>query len=139
RDFRFADGSPLTAADVRATYEAVQDPAVASPKRAALAMLSSIATPDPTTVVMRLREPFAPFMDATGLGILPASRAHDRGDVSLGAGPYRLVDAQRGERIVLAPNPGHPEAGAWLDPLVLRIVPDELVGVLELSRGGVQL
>jgi len=29
-DFRFADGAPVTAADVRATYEAVLDPALAS-------------------------------------------------------------------------------------------------------------
>src|SRR5262245_32284196 len=28
-DFRFADGTPVTAADVRATYEAVLDPALA--------------------------------------------------------------------------------------------------------------
>src|SRR5439155_13591580 len=116
-----------------------RDPSVASPKRAALAMLSAIETPDPTTVVMRLREPFAPFLDATGLGILPAGRADDRGEVAIGAGPYRLVHAERGERIVLAPNPGYPGGVARLDPLTIRIVPDELVGVLELGRGGVQL
>ena len=80
RDFHFADGSPLTAADVRATYEAVLDPTLASPKRAALAMVSGIETPDPATVVMHLRAPAAPF-DAAGeslpLNTIPPTRILD--------------------------------------------------------------
>jgi peptide/nickel transport system substrate-binding protein len=138
-DFRFADGSPVTAGDVRATYEAILDPAVASPKRAALAMLASVDAPDPRTVVMRLREPFGPFLDGTGVGILPAARVRDGGEVTVGAGPFRVVRAERGGRIVLAPNPGYPGGPPRLDPLVVRIVPDEVVRVLELQRGGVQL
>src|SRR5438046_1973439 len=138
-DFHFADGAPVEANDVRATYLAVLGPALASPKRAALAVLSSIDAPDPTTVVMHLREPFAPFLDATGLGILPAARARDPGEVTVGAGPFRVVRAERGERIVLEPNPGYPGGPPSLDPLVVRIVPDEVVQVLELERGGVQL
>src|SRR5207247_8624784 len=97
-DFHFADGARVEANDVRATYLAVLEPALASPKRAALAVLSSIDARDPATVVMHLREPFAPFLDATGLGILPAARARDPGEVAVGAGPFRLVRAERGGR-----------------------------------------
>lgn len=139
RDFRFADGSPVTATDVRATYEAIRDPAVASPKRAALAVLAGVDTPDDATVVMRLTEPFGPFLDTTGIGILPARRAREQGEVADGAGPFRLVTAERGDRLVLAPNPGYPGGPPAIDPLVVRIVPDEVVRVLELSRGGVHL
>ena len=138
-DFRFPDGRAVTAADVKATYEAVRDPALASPKRAALAVLSAIEAPDATTVVMRLTEPFAPFLDATGLGILPAARAREAGDVTTGAGPFQLLSAERGERLVLAPNPGYPDGAPKLHTVVVRIVPDELVRVLELRRGGVHL
>jgi peptide/nickel transport system substrate-binding protein len=138
-DLRFADGTNMTAADVVATYEAVRAPALASPKRAALAMLESIEGPDRYTVVMRLRAPSAAFLDATGIGILPAARAQDRAEVSIGAGPFRLVSAERGDRIVLAPNPGYPGGPPRLDPVIIRIVPDEVVRVLELKRGGIQL
>src|SRR5437016_9635776 len=138
-DFHFADGAPVEANDVRATYLAVLDPALASPKRAALAVLSSIDARDPTTVVMHLREPFAPFLDATGLGILPTARARDPGEVTIGAGPFQLVSAERGERLVLAPNPRYPDGVPKLHPLVVRILPDEVVRVLELQRGGVHL
>jgi peptide/nickel transport system substrate-binding protein len=138
-DFHFADGAPVTAADVRATYEAVLDPRLGSPKRGALAVLSAVETPDDRTVVLRTREPFAPLLDATGIGILPAARAREPGEVTIGAGPFRLVSAVRGERLVLAPNPGYPGGPPALDPLVVRIVPDEVVRVLELRRGGVGL
>ena len=138
-DFHFSDGSPVTAADVQATYEAILDPAVASPKRAALAMLASVEAPDAETVVMHLREPFAPFLDGTGIGILPAAQAREPGEVTVGAGPFRVVRVERGDRIVLAPNAGYPGGPPRLDPLVVRIVPDEVVRVLELRRGGIQL
>jgi peptide/nickel transport system substrate-binding protein len=138
-DFRFSDGQPVTAGDVRATYEAVGDPALASPRRAALAMLSAVEAPDATTVVMRLRGAFAPFLDATGLGILPADRARDRREVRVGAGPFQLVRDDGDERLVLAPNPGYPNGPARLDPLVIRTVPDEVVRALELRRGAIQL
>jgi peptide/nickel transport system substrate-binding protein len=138
-DLRFADGTDMTAADVSATYEAVRDPALASPKRAALSLLDRIETPDRYTVVMRLRAPSPAFLDATGLGILPAARAHDRAEVSVGAGPFRVVSVERGDRIVLEPNPGYPGAPPRLNPVVLRTIPDEVVRVLELKRGGVHL
>jgi peptide/nickel transport system substrate-binding protein len=136
--FRFPDGTPVTAADVKATYEAVLDPALASPKRAALAMLSSIEAPDPRTVVMRLSGASAPFLDATGLAVLPAGRAGDVAEVPPGAGPFRLAGAQRGDRIVLVPNPAYPGPPPRVGPLIVRIVPDGLVRSLELARGGVQ-
>src|SRR3989442_8936165 len=88
---------------------------------------------------MPLREPFAPFLDATGLGVLPAARARDPGEVTVGAGPFRLVRQERGERMVLEPNPGYPGGPPRLDPLGVRIVPDTVVRGLELRRGGVQL
>jgi peptide/nickel transport system substrate-binding protein len=134
-DFHFADGSPVTAADVKATYDAVRDPALASPKRASLAMVSAVESPDPTTVVMRLVAPFAPFLDATGLGILPAGSARRSEEVATGAGPFRLVRAVRGERMDLEPNPGYPDGPVRLGALVIRIVPDEVVRALELRRG----
>jgi peptide/nickel transport system substrate-binding protein len=137
-DFHFASGQPVTAADVKATYDAVLDPAVGSPKRAALSALASVEAPDPRTVVMRLREPSQPLLDATGLGILPAARARDRDEVSDGAGPFRLARAEP-DRFVLEPNPGWPDGPVGLDTVVLRVVPDPLVRVLDLHRGGLQL
>lgn len=137
-DVRFPDGTPVRAADVVATYQAVLDPALGSPKRSAIEMLADVSAPDDRTVMMRLRAPFAPFLDATGLGIVPAARAHDPAEIRDGAGPFRFVRAEPGERVVLAPNPGWPTP-ATITPLEFRVVPDPVVRLLELRRGGVQL
>jgi peptide/nickel transport system substrate-binding protein len=135
-DGRFADGRPVRAEDVQATYEAVRDPATGSPRRGTLAALARIDAPDPLTVTMHLSEPDAAFLDATGLPILPANLAREAGETTIGAGPYRLVEARRGECIVLAPNPYFAGGPPRIDPVVLRIVPDAVVRVLELERGG---
>ncbi len=138
-DLRFPDGHPVTADDVKATYESVLDPAIASPKRSALAMVTAVEAPDPATVVVRLREPFPPLLDSTGLGILPAALARTPDETTVGAGPFRLVRIDRGDRVVLEPNPAWPDGAPQLSPVVFRVVPDELVRVLELERGGLQL
>ena len=138
-DVRFADGRTVGASDVRATYEAVRDPAIGSPRRATLASLDRIETPDDRTVVMHLVAPDAAFLDATGLPILPAEHARDAAEVTLGAGPFRLVEVRRGDRIVLAPNPHWIGGAPRIDPLVLRIVPDAVVRVLEIEHGGIGL
>jgi len=136
-DLRFTDGRAVRAADVRATYHAVHDATVASPRRATLASLERVEVPDELTAVMHLTAPDAAFLDATSLAILPADRVREPGETTIGAGPYRLVEARRGDRIVLAPNPYWPGGPPAIDPLVLRIVPDAVVRVLELERGGV--
>ena len=134
-------GSPTAARsgqpDVVATYAAIHDAALASPRRATLASLERLEAPDPLTVVMHLTAPDAAFLDATGIAVLPADRVRDVVEMTIGAGPYRLVEARRGDRIVLTPNPDWPGGPAAIDPLVLRIVPDAVVRVLELERGGV--
>jgi peptide/nickel transport system substrate-binding protein len=136
-DYRFADGTPVTAADVKATYDAVRDPSLASPRAAALAALARVEAPDPATVVMRLREPHAPFLDATGLGVVPATKARRREEVTTGAGPFRVVGAVADERIELQPNPGYPGGPVALRRVVVRIVPDDVVRALELRRGDI--
>src|SRR5262249_17550631 len=71
RDARFADGTPLTAADVQATYQSILDPATGSPKRGDLSFLEAVDDPDEHTVRFHLRGPFAPILESTSLGIVP--------------------------------------------------------------------
>jgi peptide/nickel transport system substrate-binding protein len=137
-DFRFADGAPVTAADVRATYEALRDPALGSPRRAALEPLAAVEAPDARTVVMRLARPFPPFLDATGLAVLPAGQAAAPA-TPLGAGPYRVRREQARERIVLEPNPHWSGPAPRIRLVTFRVVADPVVRILELQRGSVGL
>ena len=61
---KFHDGSPLTSADVKASYERIANPpaGVISVRKAWYADIASIATPDAATVVFKLRAPNASML-----------------------------------------------------------------------------
>ncbi|MGC1620855.1 MAG: ABC transporter substrate-binding protein, partial [Candidatus Acidiferrum sp.] len=70
----FHDGSPLTSADVKYTFESILNPATRSPKRGAFRMVASIDTPDAATVIFHLTEPYASFLwnlARPAVGIIP--------------------------------------------------------------------
>ncbi len=137
---RFHDGTPLAAGDVKATYDSVLAPASASPKRESLAVVEAITAPDAVTVVFSLRHPFAPFLDATGLGVLPAALvATGSRAVTVGSGPFRLAGFARDSHILLLAAEHDPEARPRVPAILIRIIPDDTVRALELMRGNVHL
>ena len=69
RGLRFSDGRPLTARDVKYTYDSILDPASVSPKRIGLRQLAAIATPDDATVVMTTKGPYAPALEMATMGV----------------------------------------------------------------------
>ncbi len=64
KGIKFHDGSPLTAQDVKATYDKIIFPpeGVASARKASYAMVNKIDAPDDLTVVFRLRHIAASFL-----------------------------------------------------------------------------
>jgi peptide/nickel transport system substrate-binding protein len=65
QDVKFHDGSPMTAADVKATYERIINPppGVVSARRALYDDISSVEAPDPFTVVFHFKAPNASALD----------------------------------------------------------------------------
>src|SRR5688572_24738343 len=63
---KFHDGSPLTSADVKATYDRIINPpaGIVSIRKAYYADIDTIATPDPATVVFKMKAPVAGVMEA---------------------------------------------------------------------------
>ncbi len=142
RGIRFHDGTTLTSADVAATYRSVLDPALRSPKREAISAIDAIETPDPETVVFRLRQPTPPFLDATNLGILPAGRTGG-GPLApsevIGAGPFRIEAVYDDGGIDLAAHAGYYEGPPPIRRVRFRVIPDAVVRALELASGTVHL
>src|SRR5215210_3063359 len=105
---RWHDGRPFEAADVRWTLEHLaRRPSLAAE---ALRRIAAVETPDEHTVILRLCEPWAPFLATLagrGAFILPrpgrGSRPRSGGrEVPVGTGPFRLLEWEPGRRIVLA-------------------------------------
>lgn len=141
---RFSDGSGMEASDVEATYAAVLDPDGRSPKRASLGMLRAVEVVDALTVRFHLQAPFAPFLTATGLGILPrhqlAPGSSPPGPLPrpIGCGAFRLQTTPDPDRITLERNP-FAAVPAKLPGIVFRVIPDAITRLLELRRGSLEL
>ncbi len=106
---KFHDGSAMTSADVKASYERIMNPpaGVVSVRKGELADIVRIDTPDPRTVVFTLRE-----VNASMLGffaspwncIYSAAKLKEDGTFPakniLGTGPFRFIEHARGSHWV---------------------------------------
>jgi len=137
RDLRFADGVPLTSADVAFTYHAILAPVNEASTIDQYQRIAALTTPDASTVVVRLRRPWSAavrvlFAQADeAYGILPkhaftsldVSRS-DWGQKPFGTGPFRVTSWRRGDRIELEPNPYYLPKPK-LARIIVRIVPNQ--------------
>ena len=142
RGVRFHHGREVTSADVQYTFDSIRDPALRSPLAGSLEPVAAIETPDPHRVIFRLKAPYAPFLGAVGVGIVPrdlAAAGHDLVRNPVGAGPFRFARWVPHERIELVANPEYFGGRPALARLVLRVIPDSTTRLLELQRGGVDL
>lgn len=141
-DAVFHDGSPVTSADVVATFASVLDPASSSPKRGALASVAAVEAEGPRRVRLRLSQPDAAFFEGVSIGILPAGvAAGGRGPGSGGArgcGPYRLVGGAGGD-LELAAFDRWFGGPITLAAIRFRVVPDTVMRTLQLRSGDLDL
>jgi peptide/nickel transport system substrate-binding protein len=104
---KFHDGSPVTASDVKTTFEYMMDAANRSPKRGAFRMVARVEAPDARTVMFRLKEPAAAFPLNTirgVVGIVPADAVSDVRKRMIGSGAFRFVSQAQDEAVVLERN-----------------------------------
>jgi len=101
----FHDGTPLTSKDVKATFDRVRKPpaGIVSIRQALFADIVSIDAPSPDSVVMRLKEPDASFLDTLALPyncIYSAARlaedANFPAKTVMGSGPFVFVEHRAG-------------------------------------------
>nr|VFK78065.1 MAG: peptide/nickel transport system substrate-binding protein [Candidatus Kentron sp. SD] len=91
---RFHDGSPVTAFDVKATYDSVLNVDLASPHRSMLAVIERIVVSERDTVDFHLHVPDPLFPGRLTLGILPAgsiARNHPFNRNPMGSGPFAFL------------------------------------------------
>ncbi len=103
-ELRFHDGVPLTTDDVEFTVQKVQDSIIKSPRRADWANITTKKVSS-TEIQFILKQPYAPFLSNTTLGILPkhiwSTISPDQFIYSqyniepIGSGPYQLKNIQR--------------------------------------------
>ena len=127
---RFHNGRPVTAGDVRYSFERLLDPASAGKRpwillpvrgasdfRAGRAeTVEGIETQGDSLVTLRLESPFAPFLvqlTMVGASIVPREEVErpkraNFGEHPVGTGPFRFIEWQHDNRIRLERNPDYP-------------------------------
>jgi len=139
RNVTFHDGRPLTARDIKSTYEFILNPRNRSPRRGPLTLIRSIDELGTHRIRFRLSAPFAPFLEHCTIGIVPAgslgAEPTTRGTPPLGSGPFMLDSIDPGHRIRLKANPSYWEGVPSIQGLVFNIIPDAMVRVLEFKKG----
>ena len=112
-DARWADGQPVTAEDVRFSFEAFSDSILDAVARPALAGRAQVVVEDPHTFVVRFRDAYPEQLyDATYLVRIlprhvwqPVARDAWGADTALarliGSGPYRVREWRRGQYLIL--------------------------------------
>ncbi|MGH8870161.1 MAG: ABC transporter substrate-binding protein [Actinomycetes bacterium] len=110
----FHDGSDLTAEDVKFSLERVVNIEDPNGPSTLLANMKSIEAPDDTTVRITLKEPDStfPFALTTGAGAIVPSDTYPAdklqpSDKLVGSGPYKMVEYEDGQRLVLDPFDGY--------------------------------
>jgi peptide/nickel transport system substrate-binding protein len=136
----FHDGRPLTARDVKYTFDSILDPATKSPIRAAVDKISTIETPDETTVIFNAREPFYTFIgNIPAIGIIPHGAGSENIAQPIGSGPYRFVSYQEGQPVRLEANADYWGGAPSIRRVEVKFVPDNSTRQAELMSGAVDL
>jgi peptide/nickel transport system substrate-binding protein len=143
-DARFHDGSTLDADDVRATFEAVLDPALGSIHRTSLEGLRAVDVLDSKTVTFRMDGPRPTFLEALcAIGIVraedqmgPARALHPP---FVGSGPFEILEFIPDQRVVLGRNARWWGGRARAERIRMDIVPEATVRTLAILHGDADL
>jgi len=140
RGVRFSDGRPLTARDVKYTFDSMLDPAALSPKGGDMAALARVEAPDDFTIKFITTRPYAPALQWALHGVVPyATPPPGRNQPAPpGSGPFRLRRLVRDEWVILDRNPYHRAPPAAVGGIAFKVVPDPTVCALELIKGAAQ-
>ncbi|MBV9647540.1 MAG: peptide ABC transporter substrate-binding protein [Candidatus Eremiobacteraeota bacterium] len=134
---RWQDGVPLTADDVVFTYQALMNPANNVPTRIGYDRITRVEAPDPHTVRVVLKQPYAPaqflFRDLAQGAIMPKHLLAHYADVNqvpfntnpIGSGPYRLTGWRHGSELIFDANPEYFRGPPKIKHIVWRFINDQ--------------
>ncbi len=138
---RFHNGDPVTAEDVKFSFERYRGTSA----RVLKDRVEAVETLDSGRVRFRMKQPWPDFLtfysSATGAGwIVPKKYVEKIGDDGykkspIGAGPYRFVSSTPGVEVVLEAFDQYWRKTPNVKRLVFKVIPDESTRLAALKRG----
>lgn len=140
------DGVPVTAADVKYTYDTMIEKEY--PFASFLANVKEISTPDDYTVVIELNNTDVSFVPMMGQAanwygkIMPKhiweGTEWDQGpyvDKPIGSGPFKFVEWERANHVTLEAYDDYFLGRGVVDRIILQVIPDKNVAQAEFYAG----
>jgi peptide/nickel transport system substrate-binding protein len=136
---KWSDGVALTSKDVKYSWQQMinKDNDVVSSH--GFDEVGSVDTPDDTTVILHLKEKFAPIVSEffgesdSPTDIVPQHLLAQYKDLNripynnepIGSGPFKLSEWVKGDHITLVPNTNYYRGVPGLKQIIIKIIPDE--------------
>ena len=152
-DIVWSDGTPITSADFKFTYDMLMADGNAVASRSPYDLMASLETPDERTVVVTFPEPYAPwlsslFSGSSGISIVPAHILQPVFDAegtidtaewntapTVSCGPFVFDEWQSGSFAGFVANDNFWLGRPKLDELFFRFVPDDASMIAALVAG----
>lgn len=138
---KFHDGSEFTADDVKYTYEWYMNPANAASNAVSFKSVERVESPDKYTVIVKMKEPFAPFLVNTATTFIYSAKYHGRiGEKAyksqpMGTGPFRIKEWRPAEYTIVEAFDGHFRGRPNIDTFRQDVVPEASVRAIALRTG----
>lgn len=138
----FHDGTPLTAEDVKATIERIQDESVGASRQVELLNINEITVDDDLTITFRLEQPnsaLAEYFALPETAIVSRAFLESGADLNtemMGTGPFQLVSREPGVSTVMERFGEYFDGDLpYLDRITFVPYPDENTRVLAIQGG----
>lgn len=144
KDAHFSTGDPVKASDAVWSLKRAHD--TKGPWQWALEPVQDIVAKDDATVVISLKEPWAPFLADVSLfsnsilseKVFKGASQDQISNKPVGSGPFALVEWKKSEELVMRANTHYHEKGLPKTPeLRLRYIPDDNSRIIAVQSGEV--
>lgn len=144
-DVRWHDGELFSAEDVAFTFETIVAPSTNTVRRSHFIIGGKPVrwnVVDETTIQAHLAEPYAPFIEALTMGVLPKHllatediniAAFNR--MPVGTGPFKFDAWEPAQYVSLKKNSDYFRGDPLLDQVILRIIPDTNTSLVAFENG----
>jgi len=148
-DAVWSDGVPITAEDVKFTFDLLMDTVVASPRQGYTEFIKEVIVEDAHTVTFEFTEAYPAQIFDTAGEVLPKHilenidratfRSHEFGRNPISSGPFKLNKWVAQQYIEVVPNEKYFKKKANLSKIIFKVVPDNTNLLLQLQSGEIDM
>ena len=138
---KFHNGDDFSSADVKYTYDWIMDPKNGSNRAGEFELVDSVEAPDPTTIVVKLKEADVTFMVNVAPAFIYPSKYHaEKGEdafkgAAIGSGPFTVKEWIPAQHTLLEANPDYFRGRANVDAVRIDVVPEAAARAAALETG----